>query len=177
MTELYRDRSKEIRRQNNWTSAEHARMAGLALERLGLLRVAAKKPVEAGEAFFQAEKLFAGPAQHPIGAARLKRNLARAFAATGETTKAVEAFRQFLKVDPPGIEPYVEYLNLLHSDGKTDDAITELTEFIRRKPLEKGLLWLQLAAKVKAGKIDGADAIERFEKLAANSADPALWKE
>ncbi|MFO0935587.1 MAG: tetratricopeptide repeat protein [Gemmataceae bacterium] len=176
VTDLYRTQAREIQRLNRWTPAEMARMEGLAYERLGLLRVSAKKPVEAGAAFFKAQALFQGPAQHPLGAARLNRNLARAFASTGESTKAIESFRKYLAADPPGLEPYHEYLKLMLDAGRADDAVSDLGRVVARKPLERGLAWLVLAAKVQAGKTDAGTAKDQFATYAVNSSDPTLYR-
>lgn len=127
-----------IRKSNHWSEREHAVVAGMAWERLGLLRVARALPVEAASAFFEAEKLFSGPGAFPVGAARLNRNLARAFAATGDHAKALEQFRKYLASNPPGLEPLTEYADLLHAAGKDKDAAEEFTRLLATNPRAAG---------------------------------------
>ena len=165
-----------IRKSNHWSEREHAVVAGMAWERLGLLRVARALPVEAASAFFEAEKLFSGPGAFPVGAARLNRNLARAFAATGDHAKALEQFRKYLASNPPGLEPLTEYADLLHAAGKDKDAAEEFTRLLATNPRRRGLEWVKLAADIRAGATDPGLARIEFSNWSLRSPDEDLLR-
>jgi tetratricopeptide (TPR) repeat protein len=176
LTAHHTNNAAGVRKQNHWSEREHALVAGLAWERLGLLRVSRAQPVAAATAFYEAEKLFAGPAAFSVGAARLHRNLARAFAAAGDHTKAVEQFRKYLASGPPGLEPLTDYADLLHAAGKDKDAAEEFTRLLAANPKRRGLEWVKLATDVRAGASDPGLARIEFMNWAMRTPDEDLLR-
>lgn len=176
MTILHRDQAEKIRRQNRWTIEEQSRMAGIVYERIGLLRIAMQKPVEAAEAFFTAEKLFAGPAQHPNGAARLNRNLAKAFAAAGDLNRAIEHERKYLNSNLEGIESIVEFAEYMQQAGKNTELIRELNLKLQDQPDWRVLKYLKIAAELREKIIDSPTARQQFHELSIVKPNSELLK-
>lgn len=175
LTDIHRKRAAEIRRANNWTVIEQSRIAGIAYERLGYIRIKQMKPVEAGEAFFEAEKIFSGPAQFPTGAVRVHRNLARAFAGAGDHPKAIESFRKYVDATPHQYEPLEEYYFLLLESQSGEKIAGELNRAIQRSQTRPGNDWFQIAAEFQSGAINGPTARAKFTELAKDSAEPARF--
>jgi tetratricopeptide (TPR) repeat protein len=175
LTEIHRKRAADIRRANNWSVIEQSRMAGLAYERLGLLRVKQSKAAEAGEAFFEAEAIFSGPAQYPTGALRVHRNLARAFAGAGDHAKAIETFRKYVDATPNQYEPLEEYYFLLIDSGTGPRVADELNLALKKSATRPGHDWFQIVAEFHAGAVNALSARNQFAELAQNSSEPARF--
>ena len=176
LTEIYRSREAEIRKANVWTVAEQSRMAGLAHERLGFIRIKRMKSVEAGEAFFEAEKLFSGLAKYPTGAIRVHKNLARAFAAAGDHARGIESFRKYVDAMPHQYEPLEEYYFLLLESETGPRVAEELNRSVKKSPTRPGIDWFQIVSEFHAGAIDGPSARAKFAELAQDAAEPARFR-
>lgn len=175
LTNLHRTRADAIRKANVWSVAEHSRTAGLAYERLGFIRIKRMKSVEAGEAFFEAEKLFSGPARYPAGAVRIHRNLAKALAAAGDLPKAIESFRAYVAAMPNQFEPLDEFYQLLLDSGAGPRIAEELNRAVAQAPSRPGIDWFRLAADLHTNAINGSAARAGFAELAQNPAEPARF--
>ncbi len=144
-------------------------------ERLGSVRIALKKWDEATAAFQAAFKLFsdAKGANDPAAAARIHRNLARAFAAKGDFAEAVKQQATYLAAKTSGLTPLIEYTDYLHQAGR--DSVAELEKLAEANPRSERVKWVLASERGRANFASVAQAKTDLVKFANGSTDPELF--
>jgi tetratricopeptide (TPR) repeat protein len=137
-------------------------------ERLGRVRLRAKKPAEAIKAFEQAGK------KDPRRVPRLALGMAEVYADLGKPAEALAQVNEYLALRPSGTEAYELKIKLLRKLGREKDVVPNLQTAARgdRNNLSLQLL---LARELRgAGRAD--EAAELYQTLARERPTPEVFK-
>jgi tetratricopeptide (TPR) repeat protein len=104
--------------------------------------------------------------QHPTDFARLAL-LGALYEETGDSAKAIEAFKRALAINPRQIDLRLRMVRLLQANGDLDQAIAEYEGLIRAAPNNPQFVFEECAALLERG--DHARALRLVEELEARA--------
>jgi tetratricopeptide (TPR) repeat protein len=137
-------------------------------ERLGRVRLRAKKPVEAIKAFEQAGK------KDPNRSRRLAYNMAEVYAELNKPDEALAQVNEYLELSPSGMEAYELRIKLLKKLNREKDILPGLQAAAAR---DKQNLNLQLLLAREFKNARQPDSAERlYQQLAKQRPAPEVFK-
>lgn len=171
---IFEQQSKEICVSNRWTSQEVAREHGLAIEAMGLQYVKAKNSTDAAKAFFEAEKIFRSTGPHPIGIARVQKNLAKAFAAVDDFANADIQYKKYLSQNIKDDEAIQEYFLFLVKNRKISEGVKSFQALNTKFADNRSVLWHYQLCLILNQDTNFAESIMFFEDQSKPKADRLL---
>ena len=141
-------------------------------ECIGRVCSQAGRPERAAAAFRKARAALDG--QDPVYAARLTFLLAQAYEAQGKSAAALRQLSDYLRTQPPGIEPYELLVRLLQTVGRDDEVVPALREAADRDAHNVALKLFLARQYIRAHQPAAAEQV--YRQLAAESPTPEVYR-